>query len=134
MDINFWSVLVASVVAFIVSALWYSPILFGKEWMALTGYSDSALGNTKSKIIWFYIVQLIITIVSFCILGFAMTASGISTASDGAIAGILAWLGFQVPLYIGALMWEGRPGKLILINLVCGLLIMVIGGAIIGAW
>ncbi len=135
MEINFWSVLVAAVVAFVISAVWYSPILFGKEWMALAGCDEKDIAEAKSKgVTKYYIIQLIMTLISFCVLGFAMNVAGIQGTSDGAFVGIIAWLGFSVPLYVGNYMWDRRPAKLVLINAVCGLLTMVIGGAIIGAW
>ncbi len=135
MDINIWSVIIAAVVAFLISAIWYSPILFGTEWMALSGCTDKDVSNAKSKgVITFYIVQFIVTLVMFIVLGFAMNFAGVDTTSDGAIIGILAWLGFIFPGHVGALMWERRPVKLVLINTVCSLLTLVVGGAIIGAW
>ena len=135
MDIHIWSVIVATIVAFVIGSVWYSPILFGKEWMDLSGCSDKTMGGTKmGKVIWFYVIQLIVTFITFVILGFAMNFAGVNTSSDGALIGILAWLGFIVPIHAGALMWERRPCKLILINTVHSLLTLVVGGAIIGAW
>ncbi len=31
--INFWAVIVAAVVAFVLGALWYGPFLFGKAYL-----------------------------------------------------------------------------------------------------
>jgi hypothetical protein len=135
MDINIWSVIVATVVAFIIGAIWYSPVLFGKEWMALSGCTDKDMNDAKKKGVFkFYIIQLITTLVTFVVLGFAMSFAGVDTTSDGALIGIIAWLGFILPGHIGSLMWERRPVKLVLINTVCSLLTLVVGGAIIGAW
>jgi uncharacterized membrane protein len=135
MEINIWSVIVATVVTFIIGAIWYSPVLFGKEWMTLTGCDDKQVNDAKKKgVVKFYIIQLIITFISFCVLGFAMSAIGANTTSNGAFIGILAWLGFIFPMNVGSLMWERRPFKLVLINSVNTLLNFVVGGAIIGAW
>jgi hypothetical protein len=46
----------------------------------------------------------------------------------------LAWLGFIFPMNISSLMWERRPFKLVLISSIQMLLVLVVGGAIIGAW
>ncbi|MEN9524093.1 MAG: hypothetical protein RL536_162 [Candidatus Parcubacteria bacterium] len=133
--INIWSIVVASVVAFAIGAIWYSPILFGKEWMALNKMTDKDISDTQMKgVAWFYVIQFIITLVSFCVLGFAVNAFGTYTASDGAFLGLLAWVGFVLPIGVSALMWEKKPFKLILINMICTLLTLVVGGAIIGAW
>ncbi len=134
-NINLWSILVASIVSFIIGSIWYSPILFGKEWMTLTGISDGDVQAAKSKgVVKFYILQFIFTIVTFCVLGFAMSVIGTNTASDGAFVGLLAWVGFVLPIGAGNIMWEKKPFKLVLINVISMLLTFVIGGAIIGAW
>lgn len=133
--INLWSILVASIVAFVIGAIWYSPILFGKEWMALTKLSDADVAAAKTKgVTLFYVIQFIFTVVSFCVLGFALGSIGTHTASDGAFLGLLAWVGFVLPIGVSNLMWEKKPFKLVLINTVSTLLSLVVGGAIVGAW
>jgi len=133
--INLWSIIVASIVAFVIGAIWYSPILFGKEWMTLIKMTDKDLAEAKTKgVTKFYIIQFIFTVISFCVLGFAMSELGIQTASDGAFIGLIAWLGFVLPIGISNLIWENKPFKLILINTISTLLTLVIGGAIIGSW
>lgn len=135
MDINIWSVIVATVAAFLIGAIWYSPVLFGKEWMELSGQNDKDISGGKTKkVIGYYVIQLITTFVTFVILGFAMSFAGVDTSSDGAIIGILAWLGLILPVHVSSLIWERRAPKLVLINTVGMLLNIVVGSAIIGAW
>ncbi len=132
---NFWPILVASVVIFGISTLWYSPILFGKEWMDLVKLSDEEAEVSRSKGLWkLYIVQFIMSLISFCVLAFIITSSNSDGASNGAFVGFLVWLGFVMTSGIGSLIWEKKPFKLVLINSVSILLNLVIGGAIIGAW
>ena len=60
---DFWSILVAAIVAFAIGSLWYSPLLFGKEWMALSGISTSDASSTKGM--WkLYVAQFITTLVT----------------------------------------------------------------------
>ncbi len=133
--VNFWPILVASVVAFIISALWYSPILFGKEWMALSKISAADVEASKAKGMWkLYLIQFIVTLVTFSVLGFIITAAGPMSASDGAFLGFLAWLGFVATTAIGGMLWENKPLKLVLIQTISMLLNLVIGGSIIGVW
>lgn len=136
-SVNIWPILVASVVAFAVSALWYSPILFGKEWMALMKISESDISAAKQKGgMWgLYLTQFVFTIMTFCVLGFIISATtGLSSASDGAFLGFLAWLGFALPIGVSSLLWEKRSFKLVLINTISTLLNLLVGGAIIAAW
>jgi hypothetical protein len=39
-QINYLAVIAAAVSAFLAGGLWYSPVLFGKRWMQLTGITE----------------------------------------------------------------------------------------------
>lgn len=134
--VNFWAILVAAIVAFAGGSLWYSPILFGKEWMALTKMTDADVAAAKAKGgMWkYYLAQLIASIVTFGVLGFIVASASGVTAADGAFMGFLAWLGFNATDLLGAILWERKPFRLALIQGSFMLLTLVIGGAIIGAW
>jgi hypothetical protein len=133
--INFWPILVAAIVGFGVSALWYSPILFGKEWMALTKTTGEDVAAAQMRGVWkSYLIQFIALLVMFIVVGFCVSAIGITNASDGGFLGFLAWLGFMVPLFLAGLLWKREPFKLNLIDGINYLIILAIGAAIIGAW
>jgi len=133
--VNIWSIIVASVVAYVIGALWYSPVLFGKEWMRLKGISEKDITEESKRGVWkLYLVQLITTVVLFCVLGFIVTATGSITAGDGIFLAFIAWLGFSLMPAIGDMLWNKMPFKLLLITQVCALVSWLIGGAIIGGW
>lgn len=134
-SINIWSILVATVVSFGIGALWYSPILFGKQWMALTKLTDADMAAARERGVWkSYLVHLVASFVSFSVLGFIIIAVNATTGVDGAFFGFLVWLGFTLPLHISHLLWQKTPFKLILIDTIQVLLGLVIGGAIMAAW
>lgn len=133
--INFWPILVASIVAFVISALWYSPVLFGKEWMSLTKMTEADMAAAKAGGVWkYYLIQFIVTLVLFCVLAFLLASTGTTGAGNGAFIGFLTWLGFVATMHVGRIIWERKPLKLALIQGVADLVNMVIGGAIIGMW
>jgi hypothetical protein len=133
--INFWPIFVASIVGFGISALWYSPIIFGKTWMSLVKISDADMNEARSKGIWkLYIIQFIMTVISFCIMAFIISGTNAQGGGNGAFIGFLIWLGFVLTGAVSNLMWEKYPMKLMLIDMASILLTFVIGGAIIGAW
>ncbi len=133
MSINIWSILVAAVVSFIIGAVWYSPALFGKQWMTLT--NTGIITPEQKKGMWkLYVTQFLLSVVTMCILGFGIAAMQISSAIDGATLGLLAWIGFYATTGAGNLLWERKPLKLVLIATGSILLILIVGGAIIGGW
>ncbi|MDQ2932929.1 MAG: DUF1761 domain-containing protein [bacterium] len=132
--INFWPILVSSIVAFGLSALWYSPFLFGKEWMSLQNMNEKDINKAKAKgMAKLYIIQFITTLVSFTVLAFVISSLN-ANGQDGAMIGLIAWIGFILPISVSSFLWENKPLRLIAINSISILVTLVIGGAIIGAW
>ena len=133
--INFWPIVVSAVVAFCIGALWYSPMLFGKEWMSLSKMTDADMAAAKARGMWkSYLTQFIASLITFSVLGFLVTATNAVSAVDGAFLALIVWLGFVAMDSVGALLWERKPFKLVMINTVGTLITLLIGGAIIGAW
>ena len=132
--INYWSILVASAVSFGLGALWYSPILFGKDWMALSKISSADISAKAGSMLKLYVAQAIAVIISFLVLGFIISSTGVAGGTNGAFMAFLIWLGFSATESVGSLIWEKKPLKLILIQSVGTLVSLVVGGAIIGAW
>lgn len=133
--INFWPILIATIVGFGIGALWYSPILFGKEWMTLMKISEKDIDAAKAKGMWkSYLTHFIAHIVSFGVLAFFIASSNATTPADGVFIGFIVWLGFIVPMGISNLLWRKDPFKLVLIDTFQLLTVLLVGGAIIGAW
>lgn len=134
-SINFWPILGASVAGFAISALWYSPVLFGKEWLSLARMTAADIAEARARgIATYYLIQFVSTLVMFIVMGFAAISAGALSAGDGAFVGFLAWIGFVIPTKMGVLLWRKEPFKLFLIDAINYFLVLIVGGAIIGAW
>ncbi len=132
---SFWPILIASIIAFGTGALWYSPVLFGREWMALSGITDADVNESSKRGIWkLYVIQFITTVITFSVLAFIVTAVSGRTAADGVFLAFLAWLGFPAMAAVGNVIWNKQPIKLALITTIGTLVSWIVGGAIIGAW
>lgn len=135
--INFVSVLVAALAAFILGFLFHGPVA-GKLWMKLADIHPT--GNEKfsdmvPQLIWNFIVNLLTAFVmagSFWLI-FTSSLMGPATWFRGAILGAWFWLGFLVPATSIEVIWMGRKFKLWLFEAVCSLIVMATMGAII-AW
>jgi len=130
--ISLLSVVTAAIVAFIIGALWYSPFMFGRKWMALANINNLDMATTRRAGVGkLYSVHFIFIVVSLAILGFIISASRSVTAVDGAIWGMLVWIGFSVPTGLTRCLWEKCPIGLFFIDTINMLIGLVIGGAII---
>ena len=111
-NINWLSVIVASVSSFLVGGIWYGP-LFGKAWMRAFGFTESDL-NTR------YMPKVFIGVNA--------------NMSYGLIAGFLAGFGWVATLLGILYLFENRSFKAFLINAGYCILALTLMGGILGAW
>lgn len=128
--INWLAVIVAAIAKFVIGWIWYTP-LFGKQWQAAIGMSQEQVrGNLAPALIAEIITDLVMAAVLACFIGY----SGANTLLQGALIGLVAWLGFVATVSIAQVFYEKRSWQLWSINngyLVISLIVM---GAILGAW
>ena len=49
-EVNFIAIILAAISSFIIGGVWYSPVLFGKQWMAETGVTEEKARQADMKI------------------------------------------------------------------------------------
>lgn len=109
--VNYTLVIFATLAQFILGALWYSPLLFGKWWMEImesTNKSKEELQKLQKEMMPFYFLQLFLTL--FTTVSFANLIPYISGFSIYHIA-FWIWLGFIAPVLIGAVVWGNTKKK-----------------------
>lgn len=129
-QINYLAVLVASLSAFVVGFLWYSPVFLGKIWMKEAGLTQEKVSQSNMAKI-FSLSFLLTLIICFNLAAFLGTDAGFLW---GMIYGGLAGIGW-VAASLGVLfLFEGRTLKLFLIDGGYQAITYMVAGAIIGAW
>ncbi len=111
MDINYKLVFIASIVQFVLGAIWYSPILFGKTWMQImecTHLSKEELKKMQKEMMPFYALQLFLTF--FMTVSLAGLAPYMPEFSIYHV-GFWIWIGFVVPTQVGAVIWANTKRK-----------------------
>lgn len=131
---NYWAILVATMVYFILGSLWFSA-LFGKIWSAEVEkhgvkITEPAKGDIAKKMLQTFVCNALAA-VSIAYIIFATSAY---TWLAGAKFGVLCGIGFAAVGISIAYTWESRSAKLLAID--CGYAItgITICGIIIGAW
>lgn len=107
MDIHYVAVGIATVLQFIVGAVWYMP-LFGKLWGRIHGFdtlSPEVQAQAQKDMMPLLLVQFVVTIVTTVVLAMFIGALPASWNPYG-IAGFV-WLGFVLPTQISAVIFGG---------------------------
>ena len=128
-NLNWLAIVVATVSAFVLGGLWYSPLLFEKAWMKSNGFEKEDFQNRNmGKIFSFAFLLTFVMAVNLAMF------IGPGDFAFGMTAGFLAGFGW-VALGIGLVaLFESRSLKYVLINGGYLVLAFTIMGAILGAW
>ena len=132
LHLNPWAILVGGVALWILGAVWYSPALFAKPWMALLGMQKTE--GRKPGMLLAITAALICDIVMAFMLEHLILWSGASTFAWGAFIGVLAWIGFIAAPNLPQGMFEGRPFKLFAINSGYWLVGLIVVGGMLAVW
>jgi hypothetical protein len=129
-DINYVAVIIAALVPMVLGALWYSPALFARPWMRAVGRDEDELGGLGLG----YVVSAIAAVLSSYALARIERWAEVDDLWNGALVGLLVWLGFVAGLLAVLTYFGGRPRALWLINAGYQLVSLAIMGAILGVW
>lgn len=129
-DINYVAVIIAALVPMVLGALWYSPALFARPWMRAVGRTEDELGGMGLG----YVLSAIAAVLSSYALARIERWAEVDDLWNGALVGVLVWLGFVAGLLAVVTYFGGRPRVLWLINAGYQLVSLAIMGAILGVW
>jgi len=129
--INFYAVIAAAVISFIIGAIWYSPGVFGSTWMALIGKRPEDMRSGAGQA---YVGVFISALILAYVLARFISLAGAHTIGDGAQIGFWVWIGFVATTSVGGVLFAGMPPKLWSINNGFQLVSLVIIGAVLARW
>lgn len=131
-QVNWLAVAAATIVAFVLGSLWYSPVMFGKAWMKANGFSTEDLEKNFNMAKVFG-MSFLFTLVMAINLAMFLAYPEI-TLGAGAMYGFFTGFGW-IAMGIGVIaLFERKSWSYILINggyMTVALLLM---GTILGAW
>mgnify|MGYP001575846479 FL=1 len=134
-DVNFVAVVVAAIANMIIGSVWYAPPVFGKIWMELSGITGKKINEAKKRGMGkAYFAAFISSLVMSYVLACFIDYTGSTTASGGAQTGFWLWLGFIAPIQLGMVLWEGKPIKLYILNILHYLVTLMVMGVILAIW
>lgn len=101
-DLNYLAIVVAALVAFVISSVWY--IVFDTR--APEGESPDSTVDPGRPPAWKLLVEFVRSlVVAIVVAGFANNL-GIVDFTDAVQLGIAFWVGFPLALLVGSVIWE----------------------------
>lgn len=122
----------ALVAAMLISSIWYSPMLFGRPWIALRSEWLHVQPNAYVAP-WKPLVEVMREIVVAYVLTHLIAQLKITRLANAAALGFLVWLGFPVSMLVGASLWDDKPWTLSFIHAGDWLIKMLVMSIIITA-
>jgi len=104
-------VLLAAVLSFAASSFWYSPMLFGRQFVALSGVSANTAPE-GAKIAAEILRNLLLAFVISWLIARRQTGR----LSESLRFAAMLWLGFPLTLLSGSVLWQNVPLQLALIH------------------
>ncbi len=128
-SINWLSVLVAAVSAFMVGGIWYGP-LFGKAWMSAFNITEEDMAKRNMPMV--FGVALLLSLIAA--INLEMFLGPEASVGFGTAAGFAAGLGW-VGMFLGILyLFENRSLKAWAVNAGYCTTALTVMGLILGAW
>lgn len=116
-EINWLAVALAAVAYFMLGAIWYSGLLFGKKWAALIGVdmTDSKNKEGLGKLMMGSFLLIIVTCIALALL---MVRMDLSTITSAIKLGLITGICFATTAVSISFIYEKRPTALYFID--CG--------------
>ncbi len=131
-SLNNIAILVSGIILWVLGATWYSPPLFAKPWMELSGAKREPgkkdgllLGMVAS-----FIGDLVLSFILACIIAWSHQTG----FKYGCVIGVLMWIGFFAAPNVPQGLYERKPFKLFAINGGYWLVGLFIVGGLLGSW
>src|SRR5437879_6716316 len=109
-NVNILAVIVAAVATFILGAVWYSPVLFAKQWMQAHGYTPEKLEEMKRRgVTRAYAVSVLCYLVMAYVLALLASYTQAVSFAQGLWLGFLVWLGFAATIGLTGHVFSHKP-------------------------
>ena len=137
--VNWLAILVAAIVIFVLGALWYSPVLFAKKWIALQNKTEEqmraeAAGANMPLMYASAFLTAFITAWVMALVLWHIDLDVTVNAAHGALFGAILWLGFAATTSYATALFSGKPRQLWLIDSAYNLVSFVLAGIILAVW
>jgi len=132
LHVNYFAVIVAAILNMAVGALWYGPMLFAKQWMAVNNINPEDMKNVNPAPL--YAQSIVVTIISYFVLAMAIIVTNTVRLNGGMSLAFWLWLGFIAPVQYTANLFSNKKVAAFFIDTGYQLITMLIAGGLLAVW
>jgi len=114
--VNYWAVLLAAVLNFIIGALWYSPLLFMNTWIKLSGFSKKDMKCEKKGMFMGFISSFIGALILSFVIAVLFESLSLGGILNAIFVAVLVWLGFTAATSFTETIYSKRSKSLFFLN------------------
>jgi hypothetical protein len=129
-ELNYLAIIVATIVYFMLGAVWYSPLMFGKSWASMQNIKM----DDKSRLPIMLSITFVLNIIVSVAMMLLVKITFINELLGGLKLGLLAGVGFSATTIGITFLYESRPFKIYLIDAGYHIAGIVIVGGILSVW
>lgn len=136
-DVNWLAVLAATIAAFAIGALWYSPVLFSRVWQREAKLSDEDISGANMPMLFgttFVLAAIQAILFAAIVQGTLATAEADPEFGDTLIFALVVGVGWVATSFATGYLFERRSFTLWLINAGYNVALFLAFGLIIGLW
>ncbi|WP_294178498.1 DUF1761 domain-containing protein [uncultured Schumannella sp.] len=135
-EINYIAVVLATLSSMVVGSIWYTPKVFGRRWMKLSGMTPE---DTQTGFVKALVITLLVSFVTALVLAGTATIvhdyyGGGNFLLDTVITAVVLWAGFTAARFTTHDLFDRRPAGLTVLNIAHELVTLVVMALIIGVW
>lgn len=128
--VNWVAVIVAAVAGIVIGFIWYAPPVFGRRWARASGIELPQPGQVQPMT---YVGAIVAALLTAYVLAVLSEAMGVATLADGALVGVVVWLGFVATYLASGVFFERRSTEWWVLNAGQAVVSLAVMGAIIGS-
>jgi hypothetical protein len=127
-------VLAAAAAVFVVGALWYSPLVLGRQWVAAHGYTEEKIREMRASAGRAYLVSFVCYVVMAAAVSVLVARIGVTSLKGGLKLGLFLGVGFAATLGLTANMFSEKKLSTWMIDAAYQIVYMMVMGAILAVW
>lgn len=133
-NLNFLAIIVAGLASMPLGMLWYSPMMFGKQWMKARGMENMTTAQMQKGVEKLYALSTVAAILSSFVLAVFISVIRPTTVIGGVQIAVMIWLGFVMTVQFTNWLFSGKPKQLFLIDTGYQFVTYLVMGIILSLW